>query len=363
MKQTLKKICNLQPRYSSSNTAEMKERGYLIRTELAGELRDRISSLQAAFDNIFDDLAVDASDGIGRKTEAPWVRLFSRAMSPNPREGFYLVIHFSADGSAIFFTLGCGSTVWKDGDLRPISDDELLKRTSWARAVIEQKWKTINPFKDEIKLGAKAPLPGTFEKATAIARGVKVEQLESIDIEQILFDAAQRLNEIYLAQMEQRDVSPGERDAADIVEIVAPLRKQRRRQGIGLTAPERKAVELRAMELAAQHLNEIGYQYQDTSNNESYDFLANKNGAAIKVEVKGTTSDLCDSIMMTKNEVELHRREKGSTALIIVSGIKLIKSENGALAINGEVEALMQWDIDQWISSPIAYQVTRMRNG
>lgn len=116
------------------------------------------------------------------------------------------------------------------------------------------------------------------------------------------------------------------------------------------------------MELAAQHLNEIGYQCQDTSNNKSYDFLARKNDVVIKVEVKGTTSDLCDSIMMTKNEVDLHRREKGSTALIIVSGIKLLKSENGPLAINGEVEALMQWDIDQWISSPIAYQVTRLRS-
>jgi len=362
MKEILKKICDLQPRYSSSNTPEMQERGYLVRTELTREMRERLNSLQGAFDNIFDDLAVEASDGIGRKTEAPWVRLFSKAMSPNPREGFYLVIHFAANGSAVFFTVGCGSTIWNGGDLRPISDEELLRRTAWARAVIEQKWNTIAPFEDQISLGANAPLPRTFEKATAIARRVKVDELASINFEQILYEAAQRLNEIYLAQLEQRDVSPGERDAAEIVDIVAPLRVQRRRQGMGLTATERKAVELRAMELAANYLKELGYQYKDTSNRESYDFLADKDGKSFKIEVKGTTSDLCDSVMMTKNEVDLHRSEKGSTGLIIVSAIKLLKSENGPIAKSGNIEALLQWDIDQWISSPIAYQVTRLGN-
>jgi len=361
MEAVLKKICELQPRYSSSNTPEMQERGYLIRTELTREIRERISLLQNAFDSLFDDLAVEASDGIGRKTEAPWVRLFSKAMSPNPREGFYLVIHFAANGSCVFFTVGCGSTIWNGGDLRPISDDELIRRTAWARAVIEQKWHTIAPFEDQINLGAKAPLPRTFEKATAIARSIQVNDLATEDLEKLLFEAAKRLNEIYLAQIEQRDVSPGDRDAAEIVEIVAPLRTQKRRQGIGLTAAERKAVELRAMELAASYLKSLGYQYKDTSSKESYDFLADKHGHALKIEVKGTTSDICDSIMMTKNEVELHRREKGFTGLIIVSGIKLSKSDKEITARNGTIEALLQWDIDEWSSSPIAYQISRQQ--
>jgi hypothetical protein len=359
MKETLTKICDLQPKYSSSNTPEMQERGFLIRSELAGELRNRLPELQSAFDSLFDDLAVDASDGIGRKTEAPWIRLHSRTMSPNPREGFYLVIHFAANGSAVFFTVGCGSTIWSGGDLRPISDEELLKRTSWARAVVQQKWGTLAPFQDEIALGANAPLPRTFEKATAIAQRVPVSGLNDSDIARTLFAAAERLNQIYLAQLDQRDVSQGDRDADDVVSILHPLRPSRRRQGVGLTAPERKAVELRAMQLAAEHLQALGYQLKDMSGSESFDFLAHKDGSDMKVEVKGTTSDLCDSIMMTKNEVDLHRAERGTTGLIIASAIKLTRSPAGPVASEGTLEALLQWDIDQWTAAPIAFQVSR----
>ena len=79
---TLEKICQLQPHYSSTNTPEMKERGYLVRTELAGKLRETLPALKKAFDPLFDDLAVDSSDGIGRKTEAPWADYFHQLCHP-----------------------------------------------------------------------------------------------------------------------------------------------------------------------------------------------------------------------------------------------------------------------------------------
>ena len=49
MRETLIKICQLQPRYSSSNTPDMRERGRLINTELVGELRGRLPFVQPAF--------------------------------------------------------------------------------------------------------------------------------------------------------------------------------------------------------------------------------------------------------------------------------------------------------------------------
>ena len=360
MKNVLERICDLQPKYSSSNTPEMQERGRLVRSDLAHNLKDRLPTLQRAFDVIFDDLAVEASDGIGRKTEAPWVRLFSKAMSPNPREGYYFVIHFSADGSSIFFTVGCGSTIWSGGDLRAIPDEELRVRTSWAKAVITQRFKSLTPFTDKIDLNAKAPLPKTFEKATAFAKRIKRSDLAAADIDGLLFDAAQRLSEIYLAQLEQRDVSQGDQDYERIVAIAKPLRRSRR-QGQGLNAVERKAVETQAMALAINHLKGNGYDCKDTSATESFDILATKMGTTIKVEVKGTTSDICDSIMMTRNEVDLHRNEKGLTGLLIVSKIKLDRSERGPSASGGEVEDLLDWDIDGWTADPIAFQVSRNR--
>jgi hypothetical protein len=107
------------------------------------ELRSRIPLIQNGFDTLFDDLAVEASDGIGRKSEAPWVRIFSRAMSPNPRVGFYIVIHFAADGGAVFLTIGCGSTILNGGDLRSLPDEELKSCTAWAQAVVMEEFETL----------------------------------------------------------------------------------------------------------------------------------------------------------------------------------------------------------------------------
>jgi len=127
---TLRRICELQPRYSSDNTAEMKERGNLIRHTLADQIRDLSPRLKPALANFGDELGVDASDGIGRKTEAPWVRFCNLTMSPDARTGFYSVNHFTADGTAAFITVGCGATQWTNGELRPFSDEDLASKTS-----------------------------------------------------------------------------------------------------------------------------------------------------------------------------------------------------------------------------------------
>lgn len=359
LKAIIRRICEIQPKYSSSNTPEMQERGTLIRSDLAQELRGRLSGLSQAFDPLFDDLAVEGSDGIGRKTEAPWVRLYSKAMSPTPREGFYVVIHFSADGSACFFTVGCGSTVWSGGALRPISDEQLKAKTSWARSVVEQRWRTLAPFTDVIALGARASLPRIFEKATVVARRISVESIDDSDLDGLLFATAERLSAIYLAQLDQRDVAPGDQDALALAAMVKPLRRRTRAQGIGLTASERKVVELRAMFLAIQFLQSEGFICDDKSAVESFDILARRDGQVLKIEVKGTTSELCDSVLMTRNEIELHRREKGRTGLLIVSRIQLDRSDVVPSASGGVVEALMHWDIDQWILESIAFQVRR----
>jgi len=75
--------------------------------------------------------------------------------------------------------------------------------------------------------------------------------------------------------------------------------------------------------------------------------------------VKGTTSDVCDSILMTRNEIELHRKDKGSTALIIVSQITLDRKSQQPIAEGGVVEANWSWDIDSWSVEPFAFQLSR----
>lgn len=357
---TLRQICALQPSYTSHNSEPMRERGVLIRKTLSDLLRAMEPELAAALGPFGAGFDVGSSDGIGRKTEAPWVRIFAKEMSPRPTDGFYVVLHFAADGSAMFVTIGCGSTIWANGDLRPVSDAELSQRTHWARGVLTEAFGSLEPFVDQITLGAKAPLPRTFEKATVVARRVAATNLNARAVAELIVEATVRLRQLYEAQSLGQDTT-----SPDVVELhLETLFRPERDtagtgQGFGLTGPERKAVELRAMVVARAWLEAEGYAVKDTSRVSAFDFRATRGETTLKVEVKGTTSDAPAAIFMTRNEVELHRREAGATALLIVSKIRLDRRSDPPTASGGELLAEIGWDINTWELAPLAYRLSR----
>jgi len=78
----------------------------------------------------------------------------------------------------------------------------------------------------------------------------------------------------------------------------------------------------------------------------------------LMVEVKGTTSHDPSAILMTGNEVKLHRDNKGHTALAIVSAIKLQKGSTPE-ASDGNIEISSGWDIDKWITIPTAFRLEK----
>jgi len=337
----------------------MKERSHLIRRVLPAEIRRIEPELRNALGTFGSEFDVGASDGIGRKTEAPWVRLFAKGMSPTPRDGFYVVIHFAADGSAVFVTVGCGSTIWANGELRSLSDEELNKRTHWARKIITEKFGSTYPFEDQIALKAKAPLPRTFEKATAVAKRLPLEKLDELEVEKLLVQAAERLREVYRAQRLGRHLTTSQIAELELESIARPARKGLSGQGFHLSVEERKAIESRAMELSREWLETRGYALKDTSSTSPFDYEASKDGVSILIEVKGTTSDDAQTIFMTKNEVDLHRTEKGSTALFVVSKIRIEPNDRCVVAVGGDLSPLIGWNIDDWDLMPMAYQLKR----
>lgn len=359
MHEALVRICELQPAYSSQNTPEMQERGDLLRHSVKPALEALKHRIAPCMGRFGDDFHVDASDGIGRKTELPWARFCSEIMSPKPTEGFYFVMHFSTDGSAVHFTIGCGSSRYERGEFVVLPDREIDRQTEWARGVIREKFGTLSPFDDIADFGAKRPLPKSFERATALSKRVGYDELEATDLEFLMELAAERLAAIYHAQSTGRDLSAADIEEAEIEAAIRPARKGRRRQGYGLSAPERRAVEIRAMQIAIRHLEDQGYVVHDRSANKPFDLEAVKDGLEIKIEVKGTTSDLADTILMTSNEVNLHRSEKGATCLIIVSCIRLDRSGDQPTADGGNIEVLMGWDVDEWQLEPTAFRLTR----
>ena len=358
LRAALAKVCDLQPYYSPNNTLEMQQRGRFVRRVIPTELRALENPLAGLLGKHGHDFLVDSSDGIGRKTEAQWVRFCSESLSPNPRTGYYMVIHFSRDGSALYVTLGCGSTVWDGGALTALADDEIYQRTSIARRAILQTHGSVGRFVDQIRLGAKAKLPQTFEKATVIARRVPYGEVASTDFVELFCEAAQYLSTVYDMQETGKDVSNALQQQEEINRTIRPVQRAKTGQGFSLSGDERKAVELQAMKVASAWFNDNGYKVKDTSMDASFDLLVEKDGLKTKVEVKGTTSAKFDSFVMTQNEVALHLAERGKTFLLLVCDINLTRGET-ATATGGHLEVFQNWDIEGWERKPIAFTLTK----
>ncbi|GBR18755.1 MrcB family domain-containing protein [Asaia spathodeae] len=356
---TLKRICALQPAYSSQNTSPMKERGILIRQTLPQELRALHDEFAAALGPFGADLSFEGRDGTGLKTSSPWTRIFARSMSPSAREGFYVVLHFAADGSAVFITVGCGSTIWANGDLHPIEGSVLDRRTRWARSIVAEQFGTLAPFDQSISLGAASDLSRSFERATALSRRVSVEEMDDQSIETFLVQAVERLRAIYEAQHAERDISSAAAIELAVERLAAPSATRFTGQGFGLTADERRVVELHAMELATIALKKEGFSVADVSTTSSFDLLASNASEQLKIEVKGTTNDSGEAILLTQRELLLHREEKGKTGLIVVSSIRLDRSATSPIASGGKVEVQLRWDVDSWDAIPLAFRLTR----
>ena len=358
----IRRISELQPKWTSKNTPEMKERGELVRNDLVHALRGYEARFRDALGRYSTDWHIHGRDGSGRKPEAPWVRICSKKMSPRATEGFYVVIHFSANGSSVFVTIGHGSNTWHtNGSLIPFKPAELAEIVGLGRKILNEHFVSMSPFVDEIRLGAKKAGPRNFERATVCAKQIPIDELTDNLFVDYVVRALEMLSVIYEAVAlgaGQDAATLGERDTDYLNN---PLKRPRVGQGFGASAIDKKAIELCAMSQAEVWLKAEGFiNIKDCSAKEPYDFIALRDSKVWKVEVKGTTADRGDSILMTSNEVELHQSERGSTVIVIVSGISLDRSGKAPVASGGTIWADVAWDIDaSWSLLPTAFRVTR----
>jgi hypothetical protein len=358
----LLRICELQPKWTSKNTPEMEERGVLVRKSLVHALGEYEERFKNALGKYASEWHLYGRDGSGPKTEAPWIRACSRLMSPSATQGFYMVVHFAADGSAVFVTIGHGSNNWHaNGSLTPYKPAKLAEITERGRRILTEACGSLEPFIDRISLGAKNSGPENFERATVCAKRIPVEQLTDDLFIGYIVRALEMLAVIYdgvtlgacqdAAMLDQRDVD----------NFSNPLKKSKSGQGFGASAADRKAIEICAMKQAELWLKSNKFSHiKDCSGEESYDFAAKRDNKTWIIEVKGTTADSADAILMTANEVELHKSKKGMSVLIIVSGIRLDRSITPCLASGGNVWADVGWDINKWGLVPTAYRVSKM---
>ena len=125
-------------------------------------------------------------------------------------------------------------------------------------------------------------------------------------------------------------------------------------RGFGLTARERKCVEERAMKVATAYLRGRGYRVEDVSARNPFDLRAMRGRRELKIEVKGTPG-LGAEILLTKNEVELHRLCHPANMLIVVHSISLQRNKSIPSATGGQIRKKSPWKIDDANLAPIAF--------
>ena len=147
----------------------------------------------------------------------------------------------------------------------------------------------------------------------------------------------------------------GSEEAQALLEAVRP---GRRRGGERLTAAARRAVELQAMRLAEEWLHAEGWDPEDCSAFQPFDFLAQKADERLFVEVKGTTGTGV-KVILTAGEVEHARQHSRNCALIIVSRIQLdVRDPAKPKASGGVVQVLRPWEAPAEQLRAIAYECT-----
>lgn len=349
MREWFEEVCTLQLEHSSENTPAMARRGDLIRNVIPAEMRTWPATSSAAVLPFKGRLNVQGRDGTGLKTFVPWVRIHSPELSPSAQKGWYVVYLFRQDGSGVSICISHGSTRFDGGDFKPRSQAEASALMEWARGMFSSEAGAIG-LEQGVDLKSSEKLSKAYESTTAFSKFYPVDDLPSeAKFMQDALNAVALLGQIYRALElgKEPDAEPPEISAvkAAIEGAARPTSAQSSSgQGFGLTGPERKLVEDHAMAMAEAWLLAQGYtNIRDVHSSHSCDFMAMYEGTEHFIEVKGTTAGL-GKVLLTANEVELHRREHPHNVLIVVYDINLL--ETRSKADGGKMEVYEQWDIE-----------------
>lgn len=354
---TLQSIIALQREHASTGTPSMNRRGELVRDVLPREISEWRFEIANALGRYGDDLGIKGGDGSGRKSIVPWARLYSKSLSPAPTMGWYIIYLFHPDGSGVSLCLNHGSTKAGGRTFKSLDRADAAELAGWGRSVLADDFSQDDAVRIGISLGRQR-LAAAYER-TALFSKFYADGAVPTDAELVadlkLF--ATSLAKLYRAQ--ELGIVPGS-SSPEVVQILqlaeemaAPFKPPQRGQGWGLDTAAKTAVEHRAMRVAEAWLSQEGFAFTDVSSTDSCDFRAHRDGQDWVIEVKGTTAGP-KSILVTRNEVALHRASYPLNALIVVHGIKLGK--DGLSASGGMLLVLSPWRLEDDRLSPTSYE-------
>lgn len=151
--------------------------------------------------------------------------------------------------------------------------------------------------------------------------------------------------------------SPAEQADEAVQDAAGKLARRGRGQGFQLDQEAKVAVEALAMNAATEFYSRE-WDVEDVHATESYDLICRRGDEVKHVEVKGTTTDGAE-VILTPKEVT-HARENPCTALFVLSGITVERTEDGTVAATGgEHHVYDPWRLDDGTLTPLgfSYQV------
>lgn len=147
-----------------------------------------------------------------------------------------------------------------------------------------------------------------------------------------------------------------------LLEGITPITSTRKQspviggQGFGLSQRERKAVELRAMNVARNLYESQGWTVIDKSSSHPFDLLATRKQERRFIEVKGTTG-AGRSVVLTQGEVTHALNNRMESALVVISGIALAQHNGDWTASDGEISTHK----DPWMINEAGLTATQFR--
>jgi hypothetical protein len=253
----------------------------------------------------------------------------------------FAVVHTAPDPVMPWIALD-GSTLWE------------LAKPSGATSVSESDVKSLNLAAGLSEMMYnRIPDDTPYEGGSKGVVGVAVDVIARlVGNERGFLPLLEQLGLADVGSITDAGESPAVEDAIAAVEAVS---NPRRKFGRRLTAEENAAIEERAVVVTREHFeDELGYATEDVGKHESYDLHATKGQEVVKVEVKGTTTNGAQ-VVLTRNEVKLHRAEHPNNALAVVCNITLDRSSDQPVATDGELILVMPWEINEGGLVPIAY--------
>lgn len=235
------------------------------------------------------------------------------------------------------------------GESRVFAEGEILGNPTYEPSRRDgDRWPYVYPFRIDVWVPLVSDGPKTGDLAAkAMGRiqwGAAYAPLERDDYTTIL-DALMACATV------QRRPSLEPPEIADANDAMNDLS---RGQGFSplLTANDRKAIELQAMQIATAHFEGIGFVVEDVSAKRPYDLRCRRGPEHVDVEVKGTMS-AGESVLLTPNEVEHARAAFPNTALAVVRDIAL--HDDGSGASGGVLDVVQPWRPQTADLKPLGY--------